>query len=509
MNNFKKLETIKNNFQDNIENSPMFDGTKGILSNFGDFINKHKSMLYGLVGASVMNFAINSMQPVMAEPAPVEMTQAYKSDYSQIDLAKEVSEFNKNVEMGNKVHQLKSLHTSAVTLTSETITNISNLKEGETLQVINPFWENTVLEVKNTTGSTFGLGNDQSGSYLEYIDRGIEHQVTHDNAGLLVDISNHGLYLDFNELNNFLDITAEATDPDYRMDLTKFMIYHEAAHASARQSYNINPNEARAIDISGSELHSDVAALTLIGVETKSLDRFNAVTDMMIKTRIYTSISDSNHNTTYGLIELKKAINENPELLNMKQSDISEFAYMVTKKMIEKDFNNDHQMIALKGNISTNKEDILNDIKLGNNSDAINYYAGKTLNKGVDGFNIENYKANNPERRLTSLANRIEQEVTKHANHADVASVTYMNNAKKSDNLLDNIDATISQLTYNANSNPILNAKTLSVIKAKVQSDELQYDYSKIIEIAKELKETNHSSELSQKIGLKSNKLSS
>lgn len=514
MSKFREISEIKEQFQNKLETSNQFNISKGVLSHFSDFINEHKSTLYALIGASVMNFAINSLQPVMAAPVPTEISQSYKSDYSELNLSQQVAEFNKNIDLGNNVQQLKAFSTKGVDLDSETIVNITQLKEGESLDVKNPFWENTVLEVKNTTGSTFGLKNDQTGSFLDFIDAGLEHQVTPDNAHVLVDTSSHRLSLDFNELNRFLDRFAQATDPVYRMDITKFMIYHEAAHASARQSYNINPESAREIEISGSELHSDIAALTLIGVQTKSLDRFNAVVDIMIKCRLLTSLEDSNHNTTYGLIELKKAINENPELLNMKQSVVSEFAYTVTKKMIDKNFDNDPEVIKFKSGLSTDKDDILNDMVEGNKTTAINYYAGKTLNRGLEGVKMDEYKANNPERRLKSLSYRIAEGLKNHADYMDVTSITYMNKSenkitKDADDFNQYSSATISKLTYNVNTNPILDAQTIAMFKSKVRSDELEYDYSKIIEIAKGLKESHHNEQLSQKIGIKNNKLSS
>lgn len=45
MSNFNKINNIKNDFQDNLETSSMFKSTKGLLYNFGEFINNHKSNL--------------------------------------------------------------------------------------------------------------------------------------------------------------------------------------------------------------------------------------------------------------------------------------------------------------------------------------------------------------------------------------------------------------------------------------------------------------------------------
>lgn len=514
MNNFKKIEAIKNNFQDSLASRPNFYGTKNILSNYSEFINRHKYTLYGLVGSSVIALAINSVQYFMENKAPTKVTQSYNSDYSQIDLSKQVVEFNKNIDMGNKVHQLKAFHTSGVDLNTESIQTILQLKVNHSIQIKNPFWEKSILEVKNTTGATSGVDNKRDGSYIDFVEPGFHYQVNHENANMLVDTSTYRISLDFDEINAFLNENAKKNDHNFRMDITKFVVYHEAAHAATRQSYNINPITTKKFDISGGELHSDLAALTLIGVETKSLERFNAVTDLIILMRVKTSLYHSDHNTTYGLVELKKAINENPELLNMKKEVVSEFAYAITDKMINKNFDSDPEIIAFKGNLMANKDTILHEMKSGKNTKTINYYAGKVLNKGIEGFKIDEYKAKNPERILVSVAGKIEKDLMKPSNYVDVASIAYLNQSQstKTKNVKDfrkYAASTISKLTYNANTNPIIDSKMIAMFKTKINTDELQYDYSKIIEIAKELKESDHKNELSQKIGLKGSKFSS
>lgn len=513
MSNFNKINNIKSDFQNNLETSTMFKTTKGLLSSFGEFINNHKSMLYGLIGASVLNVALGSIQNANATPTSSEITRDYTSDYTQLNIAKQIVEFNKNIEMGNNVHQLKAIKTQGVDLNEETLRQITQLEFGTSIEVKNPFWENTVLNVINNTGSVFGFKSDVKGNFLNPLERGVEFQVTHENAHLLVDSSTNAISVDFEELNMFLDNFANVKGQS-RDDLIRFMIYHEAAHASARQSYQINPEQARGIDISGSEMHSDIAALTLIGVETKSMDRFNAAIDMIIKTRVFTSISDSDHNTVYPLIELKKAINENPELLNMKKSDISEFSYFVTKKMLDKSFENNTEIIALRGSLSKNMDQILSDMKNGNNSEAINYYAGKVLNKGVEGFNIQEFKEKQPERRWETLAYRISDNLHKHADYIDLASVTYKNSNEFSktnttEQFLKVFEKTINKLNDHANKEPVLDANAISVVKNKIKMDELNYDYTKVMEMTKNLKDKDNKIEVTQKTNLKSNKFDS
>lgn len=47
------------------------------------------------------------------------------------------------------------------------------------------------------------------------------------------------------------------------------------------------------------------------------------------------------HNTTYGIAELKQLVNKNPDLLNMKPSDIASFTGILAK--LEYQTTNSHQ----------------------------------------------------------------------------------------------------------------------------------------------------------------------
>lgn len=517
MSRLTQILEIKNNFEHTLNTTEpeAFVATKGILSDFGGFINKNKGMLYGLLGASLLNFAITSMQPVIAAQAPAEMSQSYNSDYSQIDFAKQVAEFSKNVNTGNAVfNATTATQDHRLEINDETINMISNLKEGESIMVVNPFWKNGTIEIKNTTGEKFGLFGDHSGSRLAIGEHGAEHQIDHDNAHMRVDGTTYLMNIDTNELNKYLDNFVGTQDPVLRNDLTRFMLYHEAGHATPRQSVELDKVAAEKLDTVDGELHSDVAALTLIGTETGSLTRFNNVINEVIKTRAVTSTYGSTHTTTYGLVELKKAMNDNQELMNMKQANISEFAYLVTQKMSGVNFDGDKEVVELRDGLGSSKEDILASIMAGDHDDAINYYGGKVLDKGTNNFEINKYKESNPERRLGSLANLISRDLKGHATHDDIAAIsminaqkTIKNDANSDGSSMDIINETVRSLTERADKNPILNHNTIAVVKAKIKIDELQYDYSKIIEIAKEFKE-NQNSDVVMKIGLKSNKIS-
>lgn len=494
MDNFEKLNKVNENFKSQLENKNDYELTKGVLSNFGDFINKNKTMLYGMLGATVMNFALSSIQPVLAaQQEPAHISQTVK--VSNLDtFESQFLDYNQNIRMGNLPSNLKAISSKSeiVPLNSESIKAISELKENESITVKNPFWANNVIEMKKSFNTDVMRQNQ---SYFDdFTNKGISHQLTHDNASVIVDTSEQKMFIDFSEVNGFLDHFAKAKTEEQRMDLTKYIIYHEAAHGATRQSMTMDPEAASKMKTLDMELHADLSSIMLIGIETGSLTRFNYVVDKIIDSRMTTIQYDFTHSTSYGLLELKKAVNEHPELLKMKQGDISEFAYNITKKLSEKDFSVTPEYTDMKGNLKDDTNSILNDMKTGNNSESINYFAGKAYNKGIFAFDYKRFD----ESRLPRLASKISEEMKKPVGYDDIPATMLMTTKKEVDKLNISedkyaetiISKIVNKIEKQIEESPVIDPQMLSIVKTKIKMDAM-YDSSTIQEVSKSLNQKN------------------
>lgn len=510
MDNFEKLNKVNGNFKSQLENKNDYELTKGILSNFGDFINKNKTMLYGMLGATVMNFALSSMQPVIAaQQEPSHISQTVKiSNLNTFE--KQFLDYNQNIKMGNSPSSLKAIssNSSVVALNSDSIKAISNLKEDEFITVQNPFWANNVIQMKKSFNQH---AMKQNQSYFDdSTNKGVSHQLTHNNASLMVDSSEQQMFINFTEVNGFLDNFAEAKTENERMDLTKYVIYHEAAHGSTRQSVTMDPASASKMTELDMELHSDLSAIMLIGVETGNLARFNYVADMIINSRMTTIQYDFEHSTSYGLIELKKAVNEHPELLKMKKGDVSEFSYNIVKKLSEKDFSTIPEYNEIKGDLKSDKQSILEDMKNGKNTESINYFAGKVYNKGVFGFDYKNFD----EARWSKLAVRISEKMKNSVGYDDIPASMLISVKKEVDKLNVQEDKyadivigkIVSKIEKQIDESPVIDGNMIAIAKTKIKMDSM-YESSTIQEITKTFNQKNNNDSIVKSSGFKNNSI--
>lgn len=307
---------------------------------------------------------------------------------------------------------------------------------------------------------------------------------------------------------SFLDNFVRESDPAKRMVLIKYVIYHEAAHASVRQSPELQNTQYEDASKLDREMHSDLSAFTLIAVQDKNLDNFNYGIDTMIKSSLASTQDDNEHNTTYGLIELKKAFNENPELVNMKVEDISEFAHMINNKLKNMDFKNTNEIKTFIENVEVNKESLLENVKEGKNIFVINYFAGKIYNKG-ESYNIQKMYTIN-ENRVSNILENVAQQLSGKMGYEDFSTIIYKNQGEKIgeinslEKFQEKTENTIKELSQHIDKSSALDSKFLSVIKAKINIDDVKYDYSKISEMINNLKEKNETNTFT-KIDLKNN----
>lgn len=446
-------------------------------------------MLYGILGATAINFLASSMAPAMAEQAPTEISQSYKVDGKK-SIESEIVEYYKNINMYNTVSNTQFINKDFVKLDDTVLEKIMNIKEGEVIKVENPFWKNGAFEVHAGTGY-----NNQ-----EAHDNGVVHHVTQDNALLRIDSTKNVISINPEYFNNFADRFAGVKTPQERLSLFKFVFYHEAAHASVRQSLELNyDKDSQTLD---GELHSDLSAFTLMAVQDKNLNNFNYAIDTMIKGNLINTETENTHNTSYALIELKKAFNENPELMQMKTEDISEFAYILTNKFKSADFSHTSEVKQFLSGMSVDKESITENLKEGKNLEVINYFAGKVYNKG-DTFNLKKIFDVN-EGRALRLIDKVVSQISGKMGFDDLSSIVHKMTGKEAGEINNRekweqrMDEDIKILKEYADSSPVIDAKVISLVKNKIGIDEMQYDFGKVNQMMNNLKDKQNPDQVTQ-----------
>lgn len=477
MNHIEKIRENKNKALNSLIELNGFENTKGLLSNFADFISENKSVVYALTGVSLALSATKTfnVEDISNLISKYEISQSVeKLNNSEIDYSSSLKDFQKEVNLGNSIINNNFLkHQDAKKLNDLDILKISSMQEGETTFFKNPFIKNNVIGLKI---------NNEIGSFLDEKPVGANFQVTEHNHHMFID--NAEVMINFNNIyqeqfmNNFANVKTETQ----RIDLTKFIIYHEAAHSSKRQSAHIDPSSASEIEHRFLEMQSDVAALMLIGKEAKDLSRFNYTIDTVINLRIANLDKTSDHNSTYGLIELKKIVNENPNILNMQQEDIAEFSYRFTNEMEKLSFEDNPVVHNIKSNLSFEEDNIVEKLKSGEDVSHISYYFSKMYNKGVDGINAVDFLNKTHPTRIKRTLDRVSDNYNKEARHDDVVGLTYLNNKIKHSESpwYVAMHETKKDLEKMVDLNPRINKEFINMINSKIKIDEINYDFSSL-----------------------------
>lgn len=338
MSKFDKIANIRENFDDTLYQVDEFKTTKGLLYDFGKYIKENKAVLIGLLAATSIN-AISQLSAVkdldfgallssqtqyetvvqqQSSPMPTEIV--VKSDFSGLNMQSNLQTFKDTVALSNAVTNSNYIGKDLPSLSIDGINQLRTMPERTPLVFKNPFWENNVIELENTPiNSAF------------YRDGEVEINADIHSAAILANNTEERIVINFEEVSGIMDfIGVKQEDRDL---MTKYVVYHEAAHGSFYQSreFNIqNQLDKREVDV---ELHSDMATVMMLGSESKSLQEFNKLADYVIDFRMKRMEKTISHNTTYGVAELKQLVNKNPELLNMKPGDISAFTGVLAQQI--------------------------------------------------------------------------------------------------------------------------------------------------------------------------------
>lgn len=468
MSKFDKISSIRENFDDNLYHVDEFKLTKGLLYDFGKYIKENKEILIGLLAATSIN-AISQLSVIKdmdigallssqvqyetvinkpSSPMPTEIL--VKSDFSGLDMKSNLATFTENSNLSNSITNTKYVGQHIPNLNLAGIEHVKTMPERTPVLFKNPFWENNVIEIENTPiGSRFYHSPTK-------IDADI-HSVN-----VLSNHTTQRLVLDFNEIEAITDFIGVPNQD--RNLILQYVVYHESAHGSFHQSHEFNATQQsdnREVDV---ESHADLASVMMIASESKNISEFNKIVDYAIKFRMKRMETDISHNTTYALAELKQLVNKNPELLNMKTSDISTFTATIATQVKNHKFTEQELSDLKEYGVDFSKSKILDDFNNNKNDTLYQTWADFLPN-----FNIKKIQSMPEEvrdRKFNGAAKRFSVEFEQSAKH-DV--ITSMMNAHNHWDL----DKTSKELNDYVKNHSILDKIMNNAIDYKVQMDTL------------------------------------
>ena len=253
MDSFQKIYNIREAFDDKLYQTEEFKITKGLLYNFGSYIEQNKGLLYGLLGTSIFNIASNSnpvnntsTAPIFNNPVLIEQMKN-KLDSNLInrrgmDIYAKIESFKAAAKLGNTIKNHSYIGHEIHELNAATINALKDDVAGTVRVFENPFWKGNFVEINIT--------KDQDNQFI-FPDL-YNFEATSKNSLLLVDNTEQKLYY-----NNQQAIAYANYSETNNIELmTKYIVYHESAHASFRQAFRLGSD----IDLLKGEVHSDITS---------------------------------------------------------------------------------------------------------------------------------------------------------------------------------------------------------------------------------------------------------
>lgn len=377
-----------------------------------------------------------------------------------MDVYSKIEEFKKKSQLGNTIQNHRYAGQVIHKLNADSIKNLKNDPEGSVTVFENPFWKGNVVEIES---SNYYMNKFVFSNY--YLINDIK--VNADNSLLLAENSEQKLYYNHQDVNEFASY-SETTNTEL---MTKYVVYHEAAHGAFRQAYTLG----RDSNVLKNEVHSDISSLTMIGVESKSLAEFNEAVDMVMQMRVKSlKEGDYGHNDSYAISELKKVINDNPDLLKMKVDDISEFSYILTDTLFKENVKKNNADLLEKMGISLDQKSIFNDLKAYRNLDLYDAVGVKITSQYM--FRTSEMIKEGMDSRIDKFAGRIAKTLDNQMQFDTVSTLVFRDNGG-------NVAKTTQAIHDRVEKNPIISKSVIDPIKQKVHIDGLEYDLSKVNDI--------------------------
>lgn len=460
MSSLKELDLIKNEFNNNINSidEENFKHTKGLLSNFADYIEENKSYLYGLAGLALFG-ALNKSAVEINNYLKNESSYSHQIDEvneNGLTIYKEIKEFNQEAHNNHypiNIYYKKDLQE----INFDEIEKLYEITD-KTVEYKNPFWKNNTFKLKI---------NDETFSHFfnEIKDNERVDKVNTESL-LLVDKGENTITLNIKDIEKMAKETEVNNLPLFK----KFVLYHETAHGAKDQLYD----NGKTMDPLEREINSDISALMMIGIETKDLKIFNEATEDIIKFRS-TAIQDSDftHNTVYSIIELKNTINNNPNFLNLKKDDIPQFSKEFQDQIKEHDFSNKIKRTLDQNGFDYTKEGILKNIKENKNINILDVVAKEFL---WNNKKIRDVKDQFSEERLERLANRLENDMFKNSSQAKLSEMVFYSKGMNKNEMIKSLELAIKEESA-------INPEFIKMIDSKIKIDELDMDFKTLEQV--------------------------
>lgn len=471
MSKFDNISKIKENFVANLTGTTSyFNKAKTALINFDDFMQNNPKLVIGLSTASIIaigalgydtfkhefedKVSLNMYQPV----ADVKLRNTQITD-EFLRVPAESSKI-KNINYTEKMYNLNNATSEVIKLSAPDQSYVFK----------NPLWTNNIITVYNKPD-------------------GNSHYKPEPLTNTAVDISNHVIHMDYNQINKIGKQLGVTEDNQYLFDT--YALYHEAAHASYSQSVAYAGKLNNVID---NELKSDISSLILIGNERKA--DFDYLIDKIIEFRMSELSTNGNmegyyHNGAYGLIELKKAVNINPVILNMAPENISQFSDMFVKELKSVNLS-EHHVNNLKEMKIPSSEDIKRDIANDKNS---KMYSSIYFHQILEGQRNNQYnvtelpslkEAFNDPNDIKKISEAIENRLKTNLRQETLTSIVFQNSNN-------NPSETIKKLTDMVNSKPALKSDFINAIANGnlIYIEELKVNIEPVKKIEEEMKQDN------------------
>jgi hypothetical protein len=356
MSNFNIINRIKEEFSENLSNANgYFKKTKQAFNDFDDFLGNNPKVVISLASAALVATAALGYD-IYQSTQSVSLDMYNTSKVAQVKNRTEAitTEF---LKVPNELSQIKNKNYNENQYEANNGIHdyIKDQPQNKGTVFKNPFWPNNIVTVYNKP-------NESSKYHPESLQNNP------------IDTSNHIIDMDYIETKAIANRMQVDEDKQYLVD--SFVFYHEAAHASYSQSVPYAGMTTNRID---TELMSDISSLIYMGHERKG--DFDYMIDKVIQERILGLSNDENlsgfsHNTLYGLIELKKAVQKNPLLLDMQPESISQFSDMFVKELKSVNLSQHHTK-SLEGFIYPTVDEIKKDINENNKAklyQAVTFY---------------------------------------------------------------------------------------------------------------------------------------
>lgn len=488
MSKFDNINEIKENFEDNLNQSEgYFSRAKKAFANFDEFMQNPKIAL-GLWAAIVAASGTLGYDVYKNEFEKKVDLDMYKSSIADVRVrtTQMTDDFLRvpleaatirNIKYSDNIYELNNASNEFIKLSEPNKPHIYK----------NPFWPNNIISIYNKP-------NDASKYHPEHL------------PNTAIDRSNHIIDMDYNQTKSIAKQMKVPEDNQYLVD--SYILFHEAAHASYSQSI---PYAGKITNNMENELKSDISALILIGRERK--EDFDYLIDKVIDWRMHNLSffggQDFGHNTAYGLMELKKAVNMNITVLDMAPENISQFSDMFVKELNSVNLSQHHVNSLKDLKIPTSSEikfEINNDIRKDMYSSIYFYQVleGQENNK-YNRMPLPSLKDafKNPD-DIQKISNAIADRLNTNLKQDTLTNIVLQNSKA------DAVEAT-KKLTDMVNSKPALKSDFIRAIAKGnlIYMDQLQVNIEPVKKVEEEVKkaklkqlEQNNQNELKRKVQL-------